>query len=121
VLVITSRRCDARHRTEELAGYTRRIGSIFKEVTIMSSKDDLVTPDTQNPAFEEIALRAYGLWEKRGCPIGSPEEDWFRAEEEIRSLISSFISRHARHLLEMTGWIAKAPTVVAASEWVPLP
>ena len=26
---------------------------------------------------------AFGLWQERGSPIGSPEEDWFRAEQEI--------------------------------------
>ena len=29
-------------------------------------------------------LAACGLWEARGCPIASPEEDWLRAEEELR-------------------------------------
>ena len=33
----------------------------------------------------EIADRAYELWQKRGCPDGSPEEDWYRAAEELRS------------------------------------
>ena len=47
--------------------------------------DDLETQQTQNSPLEEIALRAYRLWEARGCPIGSPEEDWLRAEEEIRN------------------------------------
>jgi len=27
---------------------------------------------------------AYSYWEARGCPDGSPEEDWFRAEDELR-------------------------------------
>ena len=36
------------------------------------------------PQYDEIANRAYELWERRGCPIGSPEEDWIRAEEELR-------------------------------------
>jgi hypothetical protein len=27
-----------------------------------------------------IAELAYGFWEERGCPEGSPEEDWYRAE-----------------------------------------
>ena len=36
--------------------------------------------DTQ----QEIAARAHELWIERGCPVGSPDEDWFRAEEEIR-------------------------------------
>ena len=47
--------------------------------------NDLVTLQTQNSRDEERALRAHRLWEERGCPIGSPEEDWFRADEEIRS------------------------------------
>ena len=33
---------------------------------------------------EEIALRAYMLWENRGKPLGSPDEDWHRAAEELR-------------------------------------
>ncbi|MCC6590209.1 MAG: DUF2934 domain-containing protein [Bryobacterales bacterium] len=37
-------------------------------------------PDT---SYEQIAILAYYLWQKRGCPEGSPEEDWFRAEHEL--------------------------------------
>lgn len=33
----------------------------------------------------EIARLAYFLWEARGGVGGSPEEDWFRAEQEILS------------------------------------
>jgi len=32
---------------------------------------------------EQVASLAYALWEQRGCPEGSPEEDWFRAEQEL--------------------------------------
>lgn len=32
---------------------------------------------------EEIARLAYSFWEARGRQGGSPEEDWFRAEQEI--------------------------------------
>ena len=35
----------------------------------------------------QIAIRAYQRWERRGCPIGSPEEDWVQAEEELRVLL----------------------------------
>jgi hypothetical protein len=31
-----------------------------------------------------IAQLAYEYWTQRGCPMGSPEEDWYRAEREIR-------------------------------------
>jgi hypothetical protein len=32
---------------------------------------------------EEIALRAYALWEERGRPFGSPEEDWHNARTQL--------------------------------------
>jgi hypothetical protein len=38
---------------------------------------------TRDDRHEEIALRAYWLWQERGSPFGSPEKDWFRAEQEI--------------------------------------
>lgn len=37
----------------------------------------------------EIAKPAYQRWEERGRPIGSPEEDWSHAEEELRLLLDS--------------------------------
>jgi hypothetical protein len=33
---------------------------------------------------EQVALLAYSYWEQRGFQGGSPEEDWFRAEQEIQ-------------------------------------
>lgn len=32
---------------------------------------------------EDIARLAYALWEQRGCPTGSPEFDWFEAEQKL--------------------------------------
>src|ERR1700682_4940733 len=32
---------------------------------------------------EQIAALAYRLWQDRGCPEGTPDEDWFRAEREL--------------------------------------
>jgi hypothetical protein len=50
-------------------------------------------PAEAAPAFEhsrsEIALLAYTYWENRGCQGGSPEEDWLRAERELRSRAKS--------------------------------
>jgi hypothetical protein len=37
-----------------------------------------------DPEHEEIERLAFQNWQQRGCPIGTPEEDWFRAEEEIK-------------------------------------
>jgi hypothetical protein len=35
--------------------------------------------------FDEDAIRkiAYDLWERRGAPIGSPNEDWIEAERQL--------------------------------------
>jgi hypothetical protein len=35
------------------------------------------------PGLHEISAMAHQLWLQRGCPEGSPDEDWFRAEEEL--------------------------------------
>ena len=44
-----------------------------------------VKPTTTPAESPQIALLAYELWQKRGCPEGSPEADWLRAEEELAS------------------------------------
>ena len=38
---------------------------------------------TAGPGHEHIAVLAYALWQGRGRPEGSSEEDWFRAEREL--------------------------------------
>jgi len=44
--------------------------------------------EAEFPVFAEvheaIARLAYSYWQDRGCPIGSPDEDWYRAENELR-------------------------------------
>jgi hypothetical protein len=47
---------------------------------------------------KRIARLAYSYWETRGRPDGSPEEDWFRAEEELRRRKSAFTVIKARRL-----------------------
>ena len=47
-------------------------------------------PDTKRGQADEldpatIAARAYECWEERGYPIRSDQEDWFRAEAELRA------------------------------------
>lgn len=42
-------------------------------------------PVAAAPSQDEIASLAYLYWEARGCQGGSPEEDWMRAEQELRS------------------------------------
>jgi hypothetical protein len=51
--------------------------------------------DEEGPTREEIAARAYRCWQERGCPEGSAEEDWCRAEEELRGEGRTLKSRSA--------------------------
>jgi len=34
---------------------------------------------------EAIAIRAYGIWLSRGCPVGTDQEDWYQAEAELKN------------------------------------
>ena len=43
-------------------------------------------PATVSPDQAEIARLAYLHWLNRGCPIGSPEEDWSRAEQDLKNV-----------------------------------
>ena len=33
---------------------------------------------------DDLALLAYMLWQERGCPFGSDQADWFRAENQLK-------------------------------------
>jgi hypothetical protein len=41
---------------------------------------------------EAIARLAYFYWEERGCQNDSPDEDWFRAEAELRNRLGAAAS-----------------------------
>jgi hypothetical protein len=48
-----------------------------------------VVENGKAPSYDTIAKLAHSYWEARGCQGGSPEEDWLRAEQELRSFHSS--------------------------------
>lgn len=50
----------------------------------VASLVDQSVPSPNNLQPEQTALLAYRYWEERGWPTGTPDEDWFRAEEEIK-------------------------------------
>jgi hypothetical protein len=39
----------------------------------------------QDPPQQDIAKLAHSLWEERGMPDGSAEEDWIEAERRLRA------------------------------------
>ncbi len=51
-------------------------------------KQDATSTETRSHEpleHKQIAQLAYVLWQARGCPEGSAEVDWFRAEQEFTS------------------------------------
>ena len=51
---------------------------------MQATKMDMAPQVTTNPPTQEqIAALAYSLWQERGCPDGSSEEDWFRAKQGL--------------------------------------
>ena len=57
--------------------YSKRL----HEVTV----DDTPGVSAMPPDHTQIQALAYWLWLERGSPVGSPEVDWYRAEEELRT------------------------------------
>ncbi len=50
-----------------------------------------------------IARRAYELWLHRGCPEGSPEEDWYQAESELIPAAQTTAAAPERSVAETAG------------------
>jgi hypothetical protein len=51
-----------------------------------SEHNTLSHTHSELPTREQIAILAYHFWHERGCPDGSPEVDWFRAELHLQSV-----------------------------------
>jgi hypothetical protein len=49
-----------------------------------TAKGTMIEADQFSPTTDAIAVLAYRFWTERDRPIGSPEEDWLRAESEIK-------------------------------------
>ena len=47
----------------------------------------------QQQQQQDIANLAYALWQQRGCPEGSPEQDWSEAESRVRGEQPSNLTR----------------------------
>jgi hypothetical protein len=51
-------------------------------------QDEALRSDTEPLDPGAVARLAYFCWEARGCPNDSPDEDWFRAETELRNQLA---------------------------------
>jgi hypothetical protein len=59
--------------------HTARGSGSVTGISSQSTRSGRSGPENQ----EEIAALAHALWQARGCPEGSPEEDWFQAKQAL--------------------------------------
>jgi len=62
----------------------RNFGVTEKSESITAPSSAAATP-ASSPTLDEIAQLAYSYWEARGYQGGSSEDDWLRAEQELRA------------------------------------
>ena len=58
----------------------------------------------QGVSHDEIARRAYEIWQSRGCPPGDGSEDWRRAEAE---LMADRVGRNGSTQRRLQSWWAR--------------
>ena len=54
------------------------------EPGLTTAETMLADDELSAPVSDRIAELAYSYWEARGFQGGSPWEDWFRAEQELK-------------------------------------
>jgi hypothetical protein len=71
---------------------------VVAPVAPAETEPEIVAPQAEagvsvhTPTYEDIAKLAYSYWEARSYQGGSPEEDWARAEQELRVNVSAAVA-----------------------------
>jgi len=60
-----------------------------EQATKPAAAPRIPTDSEAQPGHEQIAALAYSLWEAKGRVDGAAEEDWFRAEAELKAIPGS--------------------------------
>jgi hypothetical protein len=76
---------DATAPPKSLKTMSRDASKMLPERSTVS--ESVKTAATVNPTTYEIAAVAYQLWLDNGCPVGSDQEDWFRAEAMLKNAL----------------------------------
>jgi len=63
---------------------TRSAGVGSDVIDIPDEPEAIAGDDVSAIATDTVSRRAYELWLERGCPEGSPEQDWYQAESEVK-------------------------------------
>jgi Protein of unknown function (DUF2934) len=69
-----------------------------------------VTTSQEKVSRDEIARRAFEIWQSRGCPPGDGSDDWRAAEAE---LLADRVSRNGSTRDRMQSWWARVRQKIA--------
>lgn len=83
------RKVAARPRAKRAAEPVETLAPAAEQETVAPQADAVAPVAAYVPSQDEIAKLAYSYWEARGCQGGCPEEDWLRAEGELRNRSAS--------------------------------
>lgn len=61
-------------------------GTLATVPAAMGDSPNAIAGSAIEPTREDIARRAYKLYEKRGGEHGQDQDDWFQAERELRQV-----------------------------------
>ena len=80
------RAAESHGQTDHLTSHERsRQASELSEAAHHHTQTALAAHGMAPFGHKEIADLAQDLWRARGCPKGSPQEDWFQAVEQLRT------------------------------------
>ena len=77
---------ETKGRRSKPAASSRQSSRRAKGVALATNGHDQASLDVSR---DDIARLAYTFWEQRGGQGCSPEQDWFRAERELKARLSS--------------------------------
>jgi Protein of unknown function (DUF2934) len=63
--------------------HTKKVIRVSRPIATPSKSSAEPAERLEHGSSPEIAALAYQYWQARGCPNGSLEEDWLRAEREL--------------------------------------
>ena len=85
------RKAATRPRGQRDAEPVASVAPTATEPEIVAPQAEVVVA-VQTPTYEAIAKLAYSYWEARGYQGGSAEEDWVRAEQELRVNVNAAVA-----------------------------
>ena len=89
--VVSSGAAPARAKTASSRKHRGSAIAENSETVTAPSSISAESPRT-DPTVDEIAQLAYSYWEARGYQGGTAEEDWLRAEQQLRTTLTSTVT-----------------------------